>query len=641
MDTKKRLFCVLGLVFFLTQVYAASINLKEIEDLLQNKKYSIALEKALNILNTKESMLSPIEAGKLHYLIGVAYKKNENNEMAISYLKKIEQQFPTSEYVKHAFLELADIYKDDYFQREANLEKVFEKFPKTPEAIYAGLELSKGYLNLRNYKKAIPVIEKLVNLWKVAEEMPELYMLLAVAYSGINDYIEAIDYLRIAEKKIPNIIKTNPLYIFEAGKICHNNQNFKKAITYFNKLINVYPAYKDLDEAAIILSQSYERENNLLMSAIYLIKAVEKNPVDKKKKYGLYLNLGRILCNLGEEDLDKVKKNYPLYSDPNKLLTMVKENSPIFEQKRNATILLSGEFKKANNFEQVIDNYYRFLRNKRDPLVEKFFRENLDIYIDKLHRDKNYDEVFKFWVVIKTRKSYLSPANLLKLGKVLSEIGLYRNAEELYHHLERYTMFSKHWPTVRRQLARIYFKEDRFEEYLDTRDRIDLDSSSKREKNEFLYYTLDSYKKLAKEEELKELLEEVTSHEVGNDFQYKILQIKADHLEREKDYTPALNLYEELMTYPKLSDSQRLSLLLKIADLYFITEYWESALAYYDRAEKFLEKQKATDQKEWILFRRISIFKNTERPMEAIRTLRKLKALNPNSFWIQQAEKEN
>ena len=154
---------MLGLVFFLTQVYAASINLKEIEDLVQNERYSIALEKALNILNTKESMLSPVEAGKLNYLIGTAYKKNGNNEMAISYLKKIEQQFPTSEYVKHAFLELADIYKHDYYQREANLEKVFERFPQTPEAIYAGLELSKSYLNVKNYKKAIPVIEKLVN----------------------------------------------------------------------------------------------------------------------------------------------------------------------------------------------------------------------------------------------------------------------------------------------------------------------------------------------------------------------------------------------------------------------------------------------------------------------------------------------
>lgn len=649
--TGKRIFFVcLALLFSMEAFSAVTSTLNEIESLLKSEKYSIALEKSLNLMNTSGTRLSPGDAGALHYFIGLAYKKSGDPEMAVTYLKKIEAQFPTSNYLKQTYLELADIYKDDFFQWEAYLEKIFEQFPNSPEAVRAGIELVKGNLKLQNFKKTVPMVEKLVNLWKTAEENPELYMLAALSYSGINDYIEAVDYLRMAEKTIQSTIDNDPLYIFEAGKIFYNNRNFRRAIEYLNRLFNVYPNYKDIAEATILMSQAYERENNFFMSAVYLIKAVEKNPAVPKKKYSLMLNLGRVLSTLEDEDLEKMRKNYPLYADPQKLLNTVKANSPVFEQKREAAILLSGEFKKVKDFEQVVDNYYRFLRDKRDPLVEKYFRENLDVYIDDLKLNGGYDRIFKFWVIIKDRKSYLSDQNLLKLGEVLLEMQLYQNAEELFQHMNKYSIYEKMWPMVHRDLARIYFAVGRYNDYLDILKKLDV--TAEPEKSEFAYYTLRVYKELKMDEEFKTFFDGtgITSKTIENPFQYKVLELKGEQLEGIEKNTLALELYNDMLLFPQITHPQRFKLMLKIADLYYKNENWDASLDYYEQAERYKATIKETVEEdiqlapepettEWILFRKIFIYRNTQREELAAETLKQLKEVNPDSFWIRQVEK--
>ncbi len=641
---------LIGLALFLFPIflsnitYAAAIDLTSIEELLKTQKYSVALERALTILNTKQSLLSPVEAGKLHYLIGVAYKKNGNADMAATYLKKIENQFPASEYLKQSLLELADIYKGDYFQKEAYLEKVFDKYPQTPEAVYAGIELSKDYFSLKNYKKAVPIIEKMIKSWNVGEQYPELELLLAIVYAGTDNYTQASFYLEKVEKKIPTIINSNPSYLFEAGRIHFQNRNYQKADAYLTKLINVFPTFTDIDEAAIILSQSYQQQKNSFMSAVYLIKVLANNPTDQKKKYGLLLNLGKILGTLKPGELEKIKTNYPLYCDSKRLLTMVKENSPDADQKRTAAILLSGALQEAGDLKQATDNYYRFLENKRDPLVEKLFRENLDNYLDALRHDKNYDEIFKFWSLIKGKKSYLSGANLMKLGAVLFDMQLYGNAHEIYSFMDHYTMFSQYWPEVRRQLARLYFKTGQYDEYLNIRSKIVVDDTSEPEKSEFLYYTLKAYKKTANSEEVKNLIKTlaINPKQIQNIFQFQILELKAETLAEEKDPTDgasALELFNELLNDNGLTASQRITLLIKTADLNYNLGNWQAALDNYTNAEEYLANNTDTANKEWILFHKISIYRATNRPEETQKTLAELRKLNPTSFWLRQAEK--
>jgi tetratricopeptide (TPR) repeat protein len=639
MKTKRDYNCwptgivLLVLLCFVPAIYAREIPiaLQEIEELYSQGKYSQVLEKSLNILNIKEDRLTPPEGALVYYYTGLAYKKNQNDEMAADYLKKLAAKYPGSDYLKSAYLELADLYKEDYSQREAYLEKLFTAFPRTPEAVQAGIQLSKEYLRLKNFQKALPIMETLVNLWKKGEENPELYLLMAVAYSGIKDYLEAGEYWRRAEKPLKATIESNPLFLFEGGKILHNNLEFREAITYLEQLFNVFPTYKDLTEASILLAQCYEREHNPFLGAVFLIKTIEKNP-PQKYIHSLFLNLGRILGKLDEKELKRLQQSYPLYVDARKLLTYVASNALDFEQRKAAVILLSEEYKKNNNWEGIVDQYYKFLGDKRDPLVEKLFKQDLDNYLYDLEKKENYQQIFKVWVKLKRRKSYLSPENLLKFGEALFRMKMAANAEEIYNHLLTYRMYSKYWPIAREQLARIDLQLGRYEECLNQIDRVDID---REEKSEFVYYRLFCCLNLGRDNEVKRLLdgEAASFNKITTVFQYRIAQLKAEQLEKEKKYTQALEIYREMMTFKPVPARDEARLMVSIANLYYEIKDLEAALSYYRQAEKY------NTDREWTLYRVTTICNELDKAVDAGLELEKLKKINPNSFWVKQLEK--
>lgn len=614
-----------------------SAPMQEIKQLFASGKYSIVLEKSLGILNSQGDRLSPMDGAFLHYYIGLAYKKNGNNEMAADYLKKIETQYPASDYVKLASMELADVFKDDYFQKESYLEKVYEKFPKTPEAVDAGIEMCKGYLQLKNYRKALPILETIVNLWKKGEEKPELYMLMAVAYAGINDYIEARDYLIRTEKALPKLINTNPFYQLEAGKIYYNSANFKKTITYLERLFNTFSGYKDISQAAVLLAQAYEKENKPFLSAVFLVKAIQKKPA-QKHLHTLYLQLGRILNNLDERSLNKIKQNYPLLSNSEKLLTIVKNNSLNYEERKTAAILLSDEYKKNNKMVKSLDNFYKFLGTQRDPLVEKLFKENLDAYIFDLGQKKDHRELFRAWVKLKDRKSYLSPENLLRFGKILFKVKMYVNAAEIYRHLIKYRMYSQHWPIAMKQLARIDFHLGKYSEMLELLRKLDIKKEP--ELSEFNYYKIQAQKNLDQAGNVQDTLDagSLEFKEVDNKHQYDLLRMKVGQLDKQKEYEEALKLCRKMEAFDLTTEAEKIQLHLTIADLHYKKGELEESLAEYQRT--FQRKAVSNANKEWILFRMISIYRKQDKKTEEEAALKQFRELSPNSFWLRQLDKD-
>ena len=94
MPIKGLLIGILAILIVAPWTLSAAVNIKEIEQLLENRKYSLVLEKSLNLLNTRSAQLTPIEAGTLTWFVGLAYQKNGNRDMAITYFKNLEQQYP-------------------------------------------------------------------------------------------------------------------------------------------------------------------------------------------------------------------------------------------------------------------------------------------------------------------------------------------------------------------------------------------------------------------------------------------------------------------------------------------------------------------------------------------------------------------
>jgi tetratricopeptide (TPR) repeat protein len=361
-----------------------------------------------------------------------------------------------------------------------------------------------------------------------------------------------------------------------------------------------------------------------------LIKAIEKKP-SQKKGHTLMLQLGSVLGKLDEKEIAKIKRNYPLYSNATKLLTLVKNNSTVFEERKTATILLSGELKKGGNMEESIDNFHKFLKTKREPIVEKMFKKDLDTYLDQLDKKDEAEALFKSWVKLKRRKSYLSGENLLRFGRSLEKMGLYQNADEVYRHLIKYQMFSKHWPEALRQLARVYFKMGDYTQCLQFIERLNL--SSEPLKSEFNYYKSIAFDNLKKEDDLKDLLEKVQYNKLFTIYQYRLAGKKAVYLESEKRYNEALEYYQKMLQFNDVKGKEKGQLMSSIADLYYKVEDNESALSYYRLAQQY------GSNLEWSLYRIASILWELGKKPEAKQALDTLKNTSPDSFWVKQLEK--
>jgi len=301
---------------------------------------------------------------------------------------------------------------------------------------------------------------------------------------------------------------------------------------------------------------------------------------------------------------------------------MMSQRHDIEERFNHVTALLKKNL-KDNNMEKAVDNYYNFLGEQRDPLVEKLFKQNLDNFLYDLDKKKEYQEIFKAWVKLKRRKSYLSPENLLRFGQVLQQLQLDDNAIEIYSHILKYKMYSEHWPAARKQLIRIYFQLGHHRECL------------QKEKSEFNYYRLFSYLHLEKDEEAEKFSGAGAGNfdQITDIFQYRIALLKAQHLVKKNKPDEALDIYRQMIAFNQVPREDEGRLMIAIANLYYELRDPESSLSYYRLAEK------TNTNMEWVLFRMVTILKQMGKKSGAVKEMEKLKEINPDSFWVRQLEK--
>jgi len=604
---------------------------KEIKTLYDNGKYNTVLEKSLNILTLQKDKLTNKELEEIYFYIALSYKNLNNEQMEISYLKKIENISKGSDILKNVYKEFIRIYKNDYYKREAYHQKIFKEFPKTKDAVFSGYELAKENLKYNSYKKSLEFLEPIVKLWKMGDLIPEIYILCYVAYSGVKDYIEAIDYLRMAEKKAKALIKKNSIYLYEAGKISYFNLNYKRAVLYLSQLVNVYPDFKNVGEAGIILAKSYEKLNNNYMASVYLVNILKNNKVVLKLsvKYTIMLNLGRILQKLSKNELKNIKTLHPLFTDSEYLLKNVYKGSKNFDERREATILLSQKYKDLRDYEKLIDNYYKFLNKSRDEYVEKLFKKNVNLFVESMIRKKRFEKIFEFWVKLKLRKSYFSGENLMKLGTSLINIGMYKNAKEIFEHILKYNMYAKFHEKSRYYLLRIYnYQQD----YTHLKYLIDKYYNNNND-DEIKYYLLNIYKN-EKSDKLKKFLLDYNVNKINNKYAYFILKEKVIYLINIKKYKDSIEILKKMLNSTFLQKSDKNLLLSWLADSYYLIGKFDKALNYYN----MLEKDKYNI--EWILFQKYNIFKRLKDKIGMENSLNKLKTLNSDSFWLKQLKND-
>ena len=603
---------------------------REIIELFNQKKYAILLEKSIPLLSGASGRLTTTEEAFLQFYTGSAYIKQGNINTGLEYHKDLEQKHPYSPLLRQVFIERAEIDKGDYFKWESWLLKVYNKFPNTKDAVKAGIRLVKSYLKLKNYSKASGILETIINLWKRETDAPESNILLALAYSGQQDYIEAVDYIKKAASWNQRAIDANPQYLFEAGNIYYNTQNFKEAISSHQRFINIYTKSPKLAEAAIQMADSYERTGNRYMAAIYLITVIRQKR-GEPKDYAMYLNLSRILMNLKESDFKKISSRYPLESRITPILKEVRDKAKDFNHRREAVLLLATSLKRDNKRRELFDIYFDFLKEKRDKYLESIFKKTLDNYINELVQKEDYNSIANLWGKLSTRKSLLSGENLLKIAEMFYELNLLKNTEDIIKHLRKYTMYRSLHKKATVLLIKTEFKRNNYKKVLELLKRFKAVPPANRE--EFLFFRLIALQEENKQKEFTSELEKLKITPPLKNYTYKMALMKSRYLEKQGKFKEALKIVDLVIGFKKSSPGDYL--LLK-ADLLYQDGKLAKALDLYNSG-----LQKTTNQQDWILYQKINIMKQMKKDAEIPQLTKELEDKHKDSYWLKQLKIDN
>jgi len=640
----QRAISVILILFFLFVVGVFSaLNETDFEELYNSGKYDILLEKSISLLNVKGKNLSDEDKGLLYYYTAIAYIKNKNNAIGLSYLLKIEKEFSKGKYLKYAYRELIKYYDKDKLKQIYYSNKLIGEFPKTVEAFKASIKLGEYYLKQRKFNYAINIFEKIVNEWNMGDVNPKTYILLALSYAKTHAYLDALDYLRIAKKKVPKLLKLKPDYLFESSKIYYNTQNYKEATNGFRRFLNVFPKTKRHNEVLLYLSKSLMKEKKYNDATIILLEGLYDNVSlinyrsleNKKKYYSLLLNLTQSLIKLSKTEKKILRRKYKTFTDIDKNLNDIKNNSINYNERRTATVLLNNKYLKNGDIEGAIINYFYFLKKKGDPYIRKKFREYLNNYINEIKSEDSMGKILKLWLLVKPRKSYMSGKNLMALADNLVNIGFLKNAGDIYLYITKYTLFKKYWKTAQNQLAKIRYMNGDYKAFLKMYDKLFFDIKNKEMvKDEFLLYKIEALEMTGKIKEARKLMEDISIKKINTISRYKLLKVKADILLKDKKISKALDIYKRIIK-SDFAKKNKLELITKLADLYYLTDKLDIALDEYRK----LENSKGNI--EWILFQKINIYRKKKDKINAKLEMNRLMNINPKSFWLKQLKKTN
>lgn len=601
---------------------------EDLERMYKEGKYRELLTESLKTATLPRDF-SPLQQARLNFFIGLGHYHQENRDMAATYLQKVTARPPEEfQYLKKTYITLAELYKGDYFKREGYLERLVSDFPQTPQALDSARVMGEKYLSLQNHKKTINLLLKLKQNRNTEVLPPPFNLYLMVAYAGIDDYVEALEYYRRARKNAEQILLTTPLYFFTAGKVLYSTGNFSEAIRVLERFINRYPSGRYYHDAADYLSRALEKNGQVKAGVVFLINALQKPP-PRRLRHALLLNLGRMLLKIPQRERLSLS---PEFRNPIRLLNMVKENSGNYDQIREATILLNDQLLESEDFQKVVDNYYRFLLEKKDKVVHDLFKKNLKRYLEYLEEHREYPHLFQLWVTLKNRKSLMSGEILIQLADQLKKLRLYVNADEIYSHILGYKLYSSWWDHAAGQHARILYRLGEYDELLrffqGRAPSVDLD------KREFDYLkSMALFRSDAgKKDLLMDFLNSLDLTPGRNHHEQSLLMLKAKLLENRRQHRESLELLLQLSKNPvsDMKRAERAKLYIQLGDTCYLEGQPQKALQYYRKAEGYKFSL------EWIYYRQIKCLQLlNQNPRE---TIKKLETAFPASPWLKKVE---
>lgn len=308
------------------ELYDLSIDPKEKNNLFDEKREKAnqllrTLKKEYTIDYKKEfsNKITPEEEKELEalgYLSGSIPNQRKDPKDLIWIVKAMEDSkklFEEKKYEKaeEIYKKILSVNPENYpvliqygtfFREKKQFEEAIKIFQRAiilnPEFVHAHFNIGTIYYEKKDFKKAE---EKFLKLIELIPSFNEPYYYLIRIYLINNDLNSAENILKEAER---NIYKDENYYFFE-GLIWTQKGNFKKAVSSFEKTIEMEPNYFD---AKFNLAQSYYKIGKVGEALKHYEDSLKLNPNYAQ----LYLIIGSIYLN-DFEDLKKAKEYFQIF----------------------------------------------------------------------------------------------------------------------------------------------------------------------------------------------------------------------------------------------------------------------------------------------------------------------------------------
>lgn len=226
-------------------------------------------KKLLKYYNTSE--YAPIS----YYILGEIFYEKKDFKKSFDYYQKVIERYPSSPIVLEALKKQIKIAEEElekpksflrFFSREEEkgwyMSKVINNYPYDIEIVDKFLKLAEFYSNVKNYEKAIEVLNEMI------KNFPNTFLIekakflkIKYKYLFFSGTLSDIDELEFLKEEIEDFLKEFP------------ESNYRKEIESLIQKINEVQAKKYYEIALY-----YERSGNKNGAEFYYKKIIQKFP---------------------------------------------------------------------------------------------------------------------------------------------------------------------------------------------------------------------------------------------------------------------------------------------------------------------------------------------------------------------------
>lgn len=596
---------------------------EDLAKLIQEKKYTLALERSEAALNTEWKSLSPAGQAAVLFARGQALIGLHRIEPAREAWTRLEKEFPTSPFLPEAWLALAESAGDDVYRRQIYLRRTLTSAAPPALRAKAAVILAQDLYEVGNFQEAAVALGLAAQAVPSIERQPSILMLRAMVRAGLGDPTGAHGLLQRALKGEPGLLAAAPERLLAAGRIYLNAGQYQAAQDTLIRLFNVYPSSPWARRGLVYLAQTLEKRGHHYLAAIFLIQGI-RSDTDPQSLYSIYLQLGRITSLLPGEDLDAITHHFPRFTSAPALLAEVEHNAPDYNDRREAAMLTADALRSQGRSTDAMEHLMRFLGRTRDPVVEQVFQHRFDEFMAQARQEGRYASFLRLWASLKDWKSYLTGPQLLAIGETLLSLDLTDKAVEVFSFLRRYQLYRGVWDEAGKGLIRATFTKG---EWADCLAQIEAGFPDRLQpESEFLYYRLRCAEKLDRPV-WKEPLRQIEPPKTFDRFDVELQLMRGELFVRENRIGQAIEVYQAVDRVPALAPERRRAVVQRLADLHYLGGDLAKALPAYRRLDEI------GGESDWSLYQQTLALRALGRTEEADRTAERLKTRYPQSPW--------